>query len=325
MNSPITGKPMRLMREKRFIPFRKEDYEIDFHFGLCEDTGEQFEDERQAELNISQVYNQYRAKHNMPTTDEIRRIREMYGISASKMSDVLGFGANQYRQYETGEIPSISNGRLIMQAADPEDFLKMVKSATFELGQDFAQQLKQTIEEKIRMKAIDLSVDYSERMSELTGFKRLSVQKLWNMIIFFSERIQPFKVKLNKLLFYSDFYHFKLYGSSISGTSYRAIQYGPVPSDYQILMAQGVMSGILELKTIEMYDFNGEQFLGKIDFQKKLFTEEEIDVLQQVAEKFAESNNQQIIKISHLEKAWIECEQTHSLIDYRYAFDLLAI
>ena len=234
MNSPITGNPMRLMREKRTIPFRKENFDIDFHFWVCTDTKEQFEDERQAELNISQVYNQYRAKHNIPTTDEIRRIREMYGISASKMSDVLGFGANQYRQYETGEMPSISNGRLIMQAADPEDFIKMVKSATFELGQEFANNLIKTIEEKIKMKAIDWSIDYSERMSELTGYKRFSIQKLWNMVIFFSDRIKHIKVKLNKLLFYADFYHFKLYGSSISGTPYRAIQYGPVPADYQI-------------------------------------------------------------------------------------------
>ena len=325
MDSPITGKPMRLMREKRIIPFRKEDYEVDFHYWFCVDSKEQFEDERQAELNISQVYNQYRAKHNIPTTDEIRRIREMYGISASKMSDVLGFGANQYRQYEAGEIPSISNGRLIMQAADPVDFLKMVKSASFELGQEFANNLRQTIEEKIKMEVLDLSIDYSERMSELTGYKRLSVQKLWNMIIFFSDRIKPYKVKLNKLLFYSDFYHFKLYGSSISGAMYRAIQYGPVPADYQLLMAQGVLSGILELKTVEMYDFNAECFLGKVDFQKNLFTEEELDVLQKITERFAESNNQQIMKISHEEKAWTECEKTHSLIDYRYAFDLLAI
>lgn len=325
MNSPITDNPMRLMREKRIIPFRKEDFDVDFHFWLCEDTKEQFEDEQQAELNISQVYNQYRAKHNVPTTDEIRRIRAMYGISASKMADVLGFGTNQYRQYETGEIPSISNGRLIMQAADPEDFLKMVKSATFELGKDVAYELKLTIEEKIKMKAIDISIDYSESMSEFTGYKRLSVQKLWNMVIFFADRIQPYKVKLNKLLFYSDFYHFKLYGNSISGSTYRAIQYGPVPADYQILMAQGVLSGVLESKTVEMYDFNAECFLGKIEFQKNLFTDEELAVLQRITERFAESNNQQIIKISHLEKAWTECEKSHSLIDYRYAFDLVAV
>jgi hypothetical protein len=70
MNSPITGNPMRLMREKRIIPFRKENFDVDFHFWFCEDTKEQFEDEQQAEGNINQVYNQYRAKHNVLTIPE---------------------------------------------------------------------------------------------------------------------------------------------------------------------------------------------------------------------------------------------------------------
>lgn len=325
MNSPITGKPMRLMREPRVIPFRKEDFEVVFHYWLCEESSEQFEDEMQAELNINQVYNQYRAKHNIPMTDEIRKIRAMYGISGSKMSEVLGFGANQYRQYEASEIPSISNGRLIMQAADPEDFLKMVKSASLDLGQPYADELINTISEKIKLKSIDISIDYSERMSELTGYRRLSLQKLWNMVIFFSERIKPFKVKLNKLLFYSDFYHFKLYGCSISGSPYRAIQYGPVPADYQLHLAQGVLSGVLDIKTIELYDLNAERFLGKIEFQKEIFNKQEIDVLQKIAERFETYSNNQIMEISHKERAWIECEPNHSLIDYRFAFDLLAV
>lgn len=325
MNSPITGKPMRMMRENRTIPFRKENFEVVFHFWLCEETGEQFEDEKQADLNINQVYNQYRAKHNIPLVDEIRKIRAMYGVSCSKMSDILGLGANQYRQYEAGEIPSVSNGRLIMQAADPEDFLKMVKSASLDLGQPYADELIKAVNEKIKLKHIDDSIDYTERMSELTGYRRLSVQKLWNMVIFFSDRIKPFKVKLNKLLFYADFYHFKLNSSSISGATYRAIQYGPVPADYQLYLAQGLVLGILDLKIVELYDLNAEVFCGKIEFQKELFDSKEITTLQKVAEYFEAYNNKQIIEISHKERAWIECESNHSLIDYRYAFDLLAI
>jgi hypothetical protein len=70
MNSPITGNPMRLVCEKRIIPFRKEDFEVDFHYWLCEDTKQRFEDEQQAEANINQVYNQYRAKYNVLTIPE---------------------------------------------------------------------------------------------------------------------------------------------------------------------------------------------------------------------------------------------------------------
>ena len=159
MESPITGKKMVLKCEKRIILFRKENIEIDFYFWLCEDTNEKFEDEQQAESNIQQVYNKYRVRHNIPTTNEILRIREMYNIPANKMADILGFGTNQYRQYESGEIPSVSNGRLIMLAADPKDFIRMVKSAKFEIGENYANETVRKINEQVFHKEIVEIVD----------------------------------------------------------------------------------------------------------------------------------------------------------------------
>lgn len=41
------------------------------------------------------------------------------------------------------------------------------------------------------------------------------------------------KTKLNKEMYYVDFYSYKKYGRSISGLAYRAIQYGPVPEHYE--------------------------------------------------------------------------------------------
>lgn len=325
MNSPITGKQMKLKYEKRAMPFRKESFDVYFHFWHCEDSDEKFEDERLSELNINQVYNQYRAKHNIPTTKEIQRIRETYDIPANKMADILGFGTNQYRQYEAGEIPSVSNGRLIMQAADPTDFIKMVKSSKSEIGEEYANDLINRISEMINVKVSNEVLDYSEPMTSFTGYRRPSLQRFWNMVIFFSEMIQPYKVKLNKLLFYADFYHFKLYGNSISGITYRAIPLGTVPKDYQEYFAKGISYGILDLNTIALYDYNAERFIGKIPFQKELFEPKEIETMRNVAETFSNMNNTKIVEINHEERAWIECEKDRKLIDYNYAFDLKAI
>ena len=325
MMSPITSKQMILKYEKRVIPFRKENFDVNFHYWHCEDSDEKFEDERFADLNINQVYNQYRAKHNIPSTDEIRRIREMYNVPANKMAGILGFGTNQYRQYESGEIPSISNGRLIMQAADPEDFIKMVKSSKLEIGEDYANGIIKKVTEKIRQKSAVETLDYSEPITSFTGYRRPSLQRLWNMVIFFSDQVQPFKVKLNKLLFYADFYHFKLYGNSISGMPYRAIPHGTVPKDYQEYFAKGISYGILELNTIPQYDYNAELFVGKISFQKELFEQKEIETMKKVADTFIKMSNTEIVDINHQERAWIECEKERKLVDYNYAFDLKAM
>ena len=79
MKSPITGKEMTLTRERRPMDFRKETFEVVFHFYRCEDTGEQFTTTEQDEVNMNQVYNQYRDKFNIPFPDEIIRIRKCMG------------------------------------------------------------------------------------------------------------------------------------------------------------------------------------------------------------------------------------------------------
>ena len=60
MKSPITGKEMKLLKEHRLMHFRKETFEIVFHYYKCEDTGEQFTTTSLDEVNINQVYDQYR-------------------------------------------------------------------------------------------------------------------------------------------------------------------------------------------------------------------------------------------------------------------------
>src|SRR5690606_12157454 len=127
MKSPITGKEMKLTKERRSMDFRKETFEIVFHYYKCEHSGEKFTTTSLDEVNMNQVYNQYRDKFNIPFPDEIIRIREKYGLSAAKMSEILGFGINSYRQYESGEMPSASNAKLIQMVEDPKKFIEMVE------------------------------------------------------------------------------------------------------------------------------------------------------------------------------------------------------
>lgn len=74
---------------------------------------------------MDQVSRQYRERHSIPSPEEIKAIRMKYRVSAAKMSRILGLGANQYRLYENGEIPSLSNARLITLVAEKENFERL--------------------------------------------------------------------------------------------------------------------------------------------------------------------------------------------------------
>ncbi len=126
------------------MKFRKEEFDVLFHFYKCKDTGEQFEDEAFAELNYNQLMNQYRTKYGMPFRDQIVFIREKYHLSARKMSEILGLGINSYRLYESGEIPSQSNASLIQLTNNPLDFRNIV-----EYSREIDQQYKDKIFDRI--------------------------------------------------------------------------------------------------------------------------------------------------------------------------------
>ena len=113
---------MTLCQEKRTAKYRGELFTYTAHYYRCEESGERFTTTSSDTEDMEQVFRQYRQRHNIPSPDEIRSIRMKYGISTSRMSRILGLGANQYRLYESGEMPSLSNARLIQLAAIEDNF-----------------------------------------------------------------------------------------------------------------------------------------------------------------------------------------------------------
>ena len=331
MLSPFTEKEMTIQKEWRSIIYKKEEFKVYFHTWKCEDTGEQFEDDVFAQLNFDQVQNQYRAKYSIPFKAEIIAIREKYGLAAFKMSEVLGFGANSYRQYEAGEIPSQSNARLIQLSADPHEFGKLVALSNVFEGSALDKvmhKIELAIQHQKASKQKTLIEDYFFNFSQpctYTGYRKPDFDKFAEMVFFFSDKIQPWKTKMNKLLFYSDFLNFKHTGFSISGAVYKAIGMGPVPTNFQGIYELLCNTGVVDINTTSFPDGGlGEQFqpVKGRQFNSSLFTDKELVVLNQVAERFKDTSTQNIIEISHQERACTDNISNNKTIDYIYAFDL---
>jgi putative zinc finger/helix-turn-helix YgiT family protein len=331
MKSPITGKPMKLIREKKSLEFRKESFEIVYHSYKCEDSGEEFVDEYLGDLNLDQVYNAYRVMHKLPFPEEIKQVRKKYGLPATTMSEILGFGINQYRLYETGEIPSEVNGRLIQLAARPEEFLRLVDLSNVLENKQKEKLIKTIGEIKKESQAWAM---YTEKTlgvstpSEYNGYRKTSPEKAYHIIRFFADELAPLKTALNKLLFYSDFYHFKKFAMGISGLQYRAIQWGPVPSQFDYLLKVAEENHTVSLK-YEIWDGDKEMVIVEPSadqaFRSDLFTDDEIESLNTVLEKFRKTKTRQLVEISHNEAGWKDNFKEKKLISYKYAFDLLGL
>jgi hypothetical protein len=57
-------------------------------------------------------------------------------------------------------------------------------------------------------------------------------------------------------------------------------------------------------------------------FDKELFSESELQILESVAERLKNSSTNEIIEISPKEKAWFDNYVERKLIDYNYSFEL---
>jgi len=333
MKSPITGKEMVMKQEIIETEFRKEKFEVIYHYYWCVDSGEKFEDERIAQLNLNQVYNQYRKRFNLPFPEEITRLREQYGLKASKMSEILGFGINVYRNYENGEIPNSSNARLIQLAKDPKEFKKLVDLSVALSDKEREKVLSKVNELVLKDEFINFDLQ-NYLMGDLTpdeetGYRIPNLEKFSEMVIFFTELLQPYKTRLNKLLFYADFCHFKLYGISISGCRYRAIDKGPVPFNYSSLFDFLANNSYVDIHQTEFPDGKTwEQF--KIHDNRKYnpeaFSASELEVLKMVARKFEKTYSEGIVKQSHEEEAWKKnFDSGKKIISYIDGFKLINI
>lgn len=331
MRSPITGKEMKIVKELTTLPFRKDEFQVVYHYYLCEDTQEHFTDDRLDSINVIQVHNQYREKYGIPFPEEIKNFREKYDISASKMSEILGFGVNTYRLYETGEMPSVSNGRLILSINQPEEFIRQVEASSHILSSkevnkyiDIAKELESKEKNDFWEKLLEQQIFQFDKPNEYSGYKKTDFDKIAQIIAYFDDKIELYKTKLNKLLFYADFAMYQRIGHSITGTKYRAIPYGPVPAEYEKLYIKLQDDQKIDIVEVGFDNGNyGEVIRSKQKVELDTFTEMEIYVLDKIIANFRGLTTKQIVDISHDELAWKENKDERKVISYqKYAFSL---
>ena len=329
MKNPFTGKEMELTYEKSTWEFRGEVYEYIHTSWLCADTGERFTTDEMDNCSYMQVTNQYRSKYGIPYTDEIIALRNKYGLSAAKMSMILGFGINQWRAYEDGEVPSVSNGRMIRSIANPSIFLNIVDSAKHVLGDSAFQKISSRVmalveaEQKSGTLAYDQEKIFKCKRGAENGYGVISIEKLKSVILSILNICgEVFCTKMNKILFYIDFLSYRKYGRSVTGLSYKALPYGPVPERWDRIY------GCFDEVALEPRIIGEREGLViiPVDMAKEdLLNTAELEVIRFVCSRFKDCSSAELSNISHEEDAWLECQHNRQRIPYEYAFRLKAI
>ncbi len=323
MKSPFTGGEVICQTNPEELKFRGDKFTISYNNYKCVDTGKEFTNREIDELNMHLLHNTYRSKHNIPFPEEIKSIRKKYDVSQTKMALILGFGPNTYRNYENGDIPQLANAKLISLASKPEGFIDLVNECGELSDVQKRNLIKSAKKNNPDIQTLDNWMFSNQEPSELTGYRTPSLEKINAMVAFFAQSENIFKVKMNKLLFYADFHHFKKYGESISGTSYQAIQMGPVPHRYGTIFEVGAETGAFSIELVQFEEREGERFIiSSNNDVLNVLSEREMSTLEFIKEFLGVFNTGKLIELSHEEDAWLANKDEQTIINYNYAFKL---
>lgn len=112
------------------------------------------------------------------------------------------------------------------------------------------------------------------------------------------------RTKLMKLLYYADYEWLQKTGSPITGDSYIALQYGPVPKHAQEALKQLARKGAIRIEQTKIVDYDQERYLLLRDPDFSLFAREELEHLSGIARRFEYWTAKQMTDLSHEDWPW---------------------
>lgn len=279
------------------------------------------------------------------TGEEIRAIRESYGLSKRGFAALLGLGDITIHRYETGQQPDEAPSQLIGFTRDPLNMRRLLHINGHRLPATARARVEDSITQMLAQNGVELAAQMLEtppppstkrRSSRLQvesedlrhGGRDFSPHTLLEMILFFAAQAASspphgvYKTKVNKLLWYADFHHFRRYGQSISGAVYIHDLYGPVAHGYPLYLAR-----LEQEKKLEMCEYQKPEW--EVSAEVLLTSIREFPLLSRPAQMslyavhryFLDVGSSKISEISHQEKGYRETVR-YQEISYLYAHSL---
>ena len=317
--------PIEMIREA--IDVRGFSVVGDFEYATCPCCAARIPDPTLVDRNFAKMYSAYRKAMDIPQPEEIVALRRRYGFSQRVFAALLGIGVASVQRYEAGALPSESHADLLRQARDPQVLRERLRSKALRLDERDRERALRAVEQQAAS-----SVDYAVvRLNLLdclprtavpeSGMRALDADRLRETVVYLAAHVGGlFVTKLNKVLFYLDFSAYRDEGTGFTGLRYARADYGPVPDQYDLVMAALVDGASLAYRE----QGEGRVVVARRGADLSAFSPRDVARLEAVAD-FANgfASSAELSAYSHGEAAWRETP-SGALIDYGLARDLRA-
>ena len=304
-----------------------ESIEVDAQILVCAECGEEFYCEELDNATLIRAYNEYRRRHKLLLPEEIKKIREQYGLSQRSFAKLLNWGDKTICRYENGSIQDKAHNSLLLFLREPENMRTYLTENEIVLDERQKAKLLDTVDKLEQDKEYRASrrffeIFFSRIPSEENGFKGFDYEKLCAMVLFFAHKSTGLlKTKLMKLLNYSDMVFYKENGISISGLKYAHLPYGPVPDNFDIILGKMAADHLAHIEVIYDGAYEKHQVVPECDVPEGVLSDSEVEMLNRIYEKFKSFGSVEISDYSHKEKGY-NATKTGQIISYAYAMDI---
>lgn len=317
----------KIITRKEVLNVCGEDIEVNALVMVCAECGEELFNEELDSATLINAYNEYRRRHKLLLPEEIRRIREQYGLSQRSFAKLLNWGDKTIRRYENGAVQDRAHNSLLLFLREPENMRTYLTENEVTLDEKQISRLLETVEKleqdtdfRVGRRYFDLF--FSRVPCEENGFKGFDYEKLCAMVLFFAHKSAGLlKTKLMKLLNYSDMIFYKENGLSISGLKYAHLPYGPVPDNFDMILGKMAADHIAHIEVFYDGSYENHQVIPECDVPEGALSDKEIEVLNRIYEKFKNFGSAEISNYSHREKGY-NATKTGQIISYAYAMDI---
>lgn len=251
MECPICDKVHEVEERRRqtVITIKGEEVTYEERFYYCayaEEEEAEFESARMSNENLLNARNAYRRKQGLLTSEDIVAIRESYGLSQVDLARLLGWGEATISRYESKAIQEevydvmlrlIRDNPLMALEFLKKNEMKFTDAKAKELRARMIEKIEESGKEYLARKAFEGEYAAYDVSSDSNGYTKLDIDKLEAIISYLAKADSELvKMKLMRMLWYSDALAFKKNGYAMTGLVYRHEMMGALPVGHYSLM-----------------------------------------------------------------------------------------
>ena len=300
--------------------------EVDIEHLICPKCGNSIGWAPLVDEGFDKLYRAYREKMGIMQPEDIVALRKKYGFSQRVFAAALDIGIASLQRYESGSLASDSHAQLLANARDPRFLLRCLEQGARKLSDEERAKACDTVRKsglsRVEYAVVRLNVlDEIAREETLdTGMRAFDPDRMRETVVYLARHVRDlYRTKLNKVLFYLDFAAYRDSGEGFTGLRYAKAPFGPVPDQFELLVA-----GLVDDEALALRERGDGQVIvaGRVE-DPACFSASDLSLLDAVcafANGFASTSA--LSEFSHGERGWRETE-VGGIISYEHAAHLL--